>query len=74
MALSASESEVSRLSAEQFKQRLDPGAHVFFADVRRHPNDLQVQGARYYEPRVILAADRVELPASKDQLIVTCCT
>ncbi len=74
MALSASESEVSRLSAEEVKQRLDPGAPIFFADVRQHPNDLQVKGARYYDPEVILAADRVELPASKDQLIITYCT
>jgi hypothetical protein len=74
MALSASESEVSLLSSEEVKQTVDPGAPIFFADVRRHPDDLQVKGARYYDPEVILAVDPVKLLAWKDQLIITYCT
>jgi hypothetical protein len=74
MVLASSDSEVSRLSAEEVKQRLDRGDPIFFADVRRHPDNLQVEGARYYDPETILAVDRIELPASKDQLVIIYCT
>ena len=74
LAPSGSESEVPRLSAEEVKQRPDRGNPIFFTDVRRHPDDLEVQEARYYDPEAILTGDRVELPASKDRWIVTYCT
>jgi hypothetical protein len=74
MTLSEANPEISRLSTEELKQRLDPGAPIFFADVRRYPDGLQIKAARYHDPERILAADRVGSPASKDQLIVTYCT
>jgi|GEM_PF-644920 len=74
MTLSKTNPEIPRLSTEELKQLLDEGEPIFFADMRRHPDDLQIKAALYYDPERILAADRVELPASKDQLIVTYCT
>jgi len=74
MAAPASESGIARLTAKQVKERLDKGEELYFIDVRRHPDDSQIKGATYYDPEVILASDRVELPVSRDSLIITYCT
>jgi len=74
MAAPASESEIARLSAKQVKDRLDKGEQLYFVDVRRHPDDFQIQGATYYDPEAILASDHVKLPVAKDCLIITYCT
>lgn len=67
------EPEVSRLSAEEIKQRLDRGEPLFFCDVRRHPDDFQIKGAVYFDPEAVLTAEQVEIPGLKDkgQLIIT---
>ena len=74
MAAPASESEIARLTAKQVKERLEKGEKIYFVDVRRHPDDSQIKGATYYDPEAILASDRVELPVSRDCLIITYCT
>lgn len=71
MAASASESEIARLTAQQIKERQDKGEQLYFVDVRRHPDDSQIKGATYYDPEAILASDFVELPISRDCLIIT---
>jgi hypothetical protein len=71
MAAPASESQMARLTAQQVKDRLEKGEPLYFVDVRRHPDDSQVKGATYYDPEAILASDHVELPVSRDCLIVT---
>jgi hypothetical protein len=71
MAAPASESEIARLTAQQIKERQDKGEQLYFVDVRRHPDDSQIKGATYYDPEAILASDLVELPISRDCLIVT---
>jgi len=71
MAAPESESGFARLSAKQVKERLDKGEEVYFVDVRRHPDDSQIEGATYYDPEGILASDHVELPVSRDCLIIT---
>ncbi len=74
MVTPGSESGVARLSAKQVKERLDKGEEVYFVDVRRHPDDSQIKGATYYDPEAILASDPVEIPVSRDCLIITYCT
>jgi hypothetical protein len=71
MATRASESEIARLTAQQVKERLDKGEQLYFVDVRRHPDDSQIKGATYYNPESILSSDHVELPVSRDCLIIT---
>ena len=71
MAAPAFESEIVRLTAQQVRERLDKGEELYFVDVRRHPDDSQIQGATYYDPEAILASDHVELPVSRDCLIIT---
>ncbi len=71
MATPGSELQAVRLTAQQVKDRVDQGERLYFVDVRRHPDDSQIQGATYYDPEAILASDRVELPVAKDCLIVT---
>jgi len=71
MAAPASESQMARLTAQQVKDRLDKGEPLYFLDVRRHPDDSQIKGATYYDPESILASDRVELPVSRECLIIT---
>lgn len=71
MATPASESQMVRLTAQQVKDRLDKGERLYFVDVRRHPDDSQIQGATYYNPESILTSDHVELPVSRDCLIIT---
>ncbi len=74
MAAPAFESGIARLTAKQVKERLDKGEEVYFVDVRRHPDDSQIKGATYYDPEAILASDHVEIPVSRDGLIITYCT
>ena len=71
MATPGSDSPMARLTAQQVKDRLDKGERLYFVDVRRHPDDFQVQGATYHDPEAILASDRVELPVPRDCLIIT---
>jgi hypothetical protein len=71
MAAPASESQMARLTAQQVKDRLDKGEPLYFLDVRRHPDDSQIKGATYYDPESILASDHVELPVSRECLIIT---
>jgi hypothetical protein len=71
MAAPASESQAARLTIQQVKDRLDKGEPLYFLDVRRHPDDSQIKGATYYDPESILASDRVELPVSRECLIIT---
>ena len=71
MAMPGSNSQMARLTVQQVKDRLDKGEPVYIIDVRRHPDDSQVQGATYYDPESILASNRVELPVSRDCLIIT---
>ncbi|MGD0623484.1 MAG: hypothetical protein ABSB32_02060 [Thermodesulfobacteriota bacterium] len=74
MAAPASESEIARLTAQQIKERLDKGEQLYFVDVRRHPDDSQIKGATYFDPESILASDDVDLPVSRDCLIITYCS
>jgi len=74
MAAPTSEAGIVRLTANQVKERLDKGEEPYFVDVRRHPDDSQIKGAIYYDPESILAADHVDLPVSRDSLIITYCT
>ena len=71
MAAPASESQMARLTAQQVKDRLEKGEPLYFVDVRRHPYDSRIKGATYYDPEAILASDHVELPVSRDCLIIT---
>lgn len=71
MAAPASESQTARLTIQQVKDRLDKGEPLYFLDVRRHPDDSQIKGATYYDPESILASDHVELPVSRECLIIT---
>ena len=71
MATPASDSQMARLTAQQVKDRLDKGERLYFVDVRRHPDDSRIQGSTYYNPESILASDSVELPVSRDCLIIT---
>ncbi len=70
------EPQISRLSPQEVKNRLDRGESVFFCDVRRHPDGKKIKGALYFDPEAILNADRIQLPGikDKDQLIITYCT
>ncbi len=74
MAAPVSESGIARLTAKQVKERLDKGEELYIVDVRRHPDEFQIKGASYYDPEAILASDRLELPVSRDCLIITYCT
>jgi hypothetical protein len=74
MAAPASESEIARLTAQQIKERLDKGEQLYFVDVRRHPDDFQIKEATYFDPESILASDHVDLPVSRDCLIITYCS
>ena len=71
MAAPASESQMARLTAQQVKDRLDKGEPLYFLDVRRRPDDSQIKGATYYNHEAILASDHVELPVSRECLIIT---
>jgi hypothetical protein len=71
MVASASDLEIVRLTAQEVKERLDKGERLYFVDVRRHPDESQIKGATYYDPEAVLASARVELPVSRDCLVIT---
>ena len=66
-------SEVSRVTPQGVKQRLDEGEPMFILDVRRERNASQIPGSFWFDPDDLLKADRILLSARKDQLIVTYC-
>ena len=68
--MSAQTSQVSRITVQEAKERLDRGERVYFIDVRGVPDEYQIKGAVCYEPIAILSAERVELGIPKDSLIV----
>ncbi len=68
--MSAPTSQVSRITAQEAKERLDRGEKVYFLDVRGVPDEHQIKGAVCYEPIVLLSAEHVELSIPKDSLII----
>lgn len=64
-------SQISRITIQQAKERLDRGEKVYFIDVRGIPDEYQIKGSVCYEPTAILSAERVELGIPKDSLIIT---
>jgi len=65
------EPEIVRLTVQEVKERLDKGEQLYFVDVHRHPDESQIKGATYYDPEAILASEHVELPVSRDCLVIT---
>ena len=65
------EPEIVRLTVQEVKERLNKGEQLYFVDVRRHPDESQIKGATYYDPEAILASEHVELPVSRDCLVIT---
>ncbi len=61
---------MSRITAQEAKERLDRGEKVYFLDVRGAPDEYQIKGAVCYEPVALLSAERVELGIPKDSLII----
>jgi len=68
--MSAQTSQVSRITVQEVKERLDRGENVYLLDVRGVPDEYQMKGAVCYEPVVILSAERVELGIPKDSPII----
>ncbi len=68
--MSAPTSQVSRITVQEAKERLDRGEKVYFLDVRGVPDEYQIKGAVCYEPIVLLSAERVDLGIPKDSLII----
>ncbi len=62
--------QVSRITIQEAKARLDRGEKIYFIDVRGIPDEYQIKGSVCYEPIAILSAERVELGIPKDSLIV----
>ena len=46
----AQTSQVSRITVQEAKERLDRGGKVYFIDVRGVPDEYQIEGAVCYEP------------------------
>ena len=69
-AVSEQASQISLISIQEAKERLDRGEKVYFIDVRGIPDEYQITGSVCYEPIAILSAERVELGIPKDSLIV----
>ncbi len=63
--------EISRITIQEAKERLERGEKVYFLDVRGVPDEYQIKGSRCYEPSSILSAEGVELGIPKDNLIIT---
>jgi len=70
-AVSERASQISRITIQEAKERLDRGEKVYFIDVRGVPDEYQIKGSVCYEPIAILSAERVELGIPKDSLIIT---
>ena len=62
--------EVSRLTVQEVKQRLNQGEKVHFLDVRGAPDDFQIKGSVCYTPAALTNADPIELGIPRDSLIV----
>lgn len=62
--------QISRITIQEARERLDRGEKVYFIDVRGIPDEFQIKGAVCYEPIAILSAERVELGIPKDSLII----
>ena len=71
-AVSEQASQVSRITIQEAKERLDRGEKVYFIGVRGIADEYQIKGSVCYEPIAILSAERVELGIPKDSLIITC--
>ena len=63
-------SQISRITIQEAKERLDRGEKVYFIDVRGIPDEYQIRGSVCYEPIAILSAEHVELGIRKDSLII----
>ncbi len=70
-AISEPKSQISRITIQEAKERLDRGEKVYFIDVRGIPDEYQIKGSVCYEPIVILSAEHIELGLPKDSLIIT---
>lgn len=68
------EPDIERYTMQQVIQRLDRREPLLLMDVRPHPDTTQIQGAVYYDPRDLLAAETLILPVPADTLIVTYCS
>ncbi len=68
--MAAQTTRVSRITAQEAKERLDRGEKVYFLDVRGVPDEYQIGGAVCYEPVALLGAERLELGIPKDSLII----
>jgi len=64
-------SQISRITVQEARERLDRGERVYFIDVRGSPDEYQIKGSICYEPAAILSAEHVELGIPKDSLIIT---
>jgi len=69
-AVSERASQISRITVQEAKERLDRGEKVYFIDVRGIPDEYQIRGSVCYEPIAILSAEHVELGIRKDSLII----
>ena len=69
-AVSEQASQISRITIQEAKERLDRGEKVHFIDVRGIPDEYQIKGSVCHEPIAILSAERVVLGIRKDSLIV----
>ena len=69
-AVSERASQISRITVQEAKERLDRGEKVYFIDVRGIPDEYQIKGSVCYEPIAILSAEHVELGIRKDSLII----
>ncbi len=64
-------SQISRITIQEVKERLDRGEKVYLIDVRGIPDEYQIKGSACYGPIAILSAERVELGIPRDSLIIT---
>ena len=70
-AILGSKSQISRITIQEAKERLDRGEKVYVIDVRGHPDEYQIKGSVCYEPAAILSAEHIELEIPKESLIIT---
>ena len=70
-AVSESTSQISRITIQEAKERVDRGEKIYLIDVRGHPDEYQIKGAVCYEPAAIMSAEHVGLGIPKESLIIT---
>lgn len=68
------EPDLERYTMQDVMQRLERGERLLLMDVRPQPDTTQIQGAVYYDPNDLLAADALILPVPLDTQIVTYCS